>query len=104
MRITGGVGEATLAWQTKTVVAALAAAVTIDGCSRLGVLFRHAPPLRAGDRSDRGLRLRHHLERIHLLHWCVAPDYRVKRLPFAILFFAMQRLFAGELTAGGVKG
>ncbi|HET7714943.1 MAG TPA: carbohydrate ABC transporter permease [Bauldia sp.] len=106
-------------------------AAIIDGCSRLGVLFRITLPLSAPGIVAIVVYAFVTTWNEFIFALVLAQDYRVKTLPIgiaefttefntdwgavmaaslimtlpiAILFFAMQRMFVGGLTAGAVKG
>jgi multiple sugar transport system permease protein len=106
-------------------------AATIDGCSRLGILFRITLPLSLPGLVAVIIYAFVTTWNEFIFALVFAQDFRVKTLPIgiaefstefntdwgavmaasmvmtvpvAILFFAMQRLFVGGLTAGAVKG
>lgn len=106
-------------------------AAIIDGCSRLGVLFRITLPLSAPGIVAIVVYAFVTTWNEFIFALVLAQDYRVKTLPIgiaefttefntdwgavmaasllmtlpiAILFFAMQRMFVGGLTAGAMKG
>jgi ABC-type glycerol-3-phosphate transport system permease component len=115
----------------KAIPVELEEAAIIDGCSRLGVLFRITLPLSAPGIVAIVVYAFVTTWNEFIFALVLAQDYRVKTLPIgiaefttefntdwgavmaaslimtlpiAILFFAMQRLFVGGLTAGAVKG
>ena len=115
----------------KAIPVELEEAAIIDGCSRLGVLFRITLPLSLPGIVAIVVYAFVTTWNEFIFALVLAQDARVKTLPIgiaefttefntdwgavmaaslimtlpiAILFFAMQRLFIGGLTAGALKG